>query len=174
MSLVISNPVKLDSHCFSFSSTTPAMLSSAPVNHCLSVRPSTQMKSQQPLPQWHHQLGALLPLGAAAGAKAGAHSKLLSQETKTPKVLLIRAFWNSHPSLVLQPSSLKASRIQNIWKAHGETGGGRGVEVNIAIMKMSQSSFSFLFPDAENRSKEIDFLGFYCSPLFIFYLSKPL
>lgn len=48
------------------------------------------------------------------------------------------------------------------------------MEVNIAIMTMSQSSFSFLFLDAENRSKEIDFLGFYCSPLFIFYLSKPL
>lgn len=169
ISLVISHPVKLNPHCFSFSSAMPAMLSLALVNHCFWVRSSTQMKSQQPLPWWHHHLDA--PLGDAGGAKAGAYSKLLSQETKTPKVLLIRTFWSSHPSLVFPPSSLKAAGIQNIQKAHGETGGGRGVEVITAIMKIFQSSFSFLFLDTRNRSE----VAFYCRPrLFIFYLSKPL
>lgn len=42
------------------------------------------------------------------------------------------------------------------------------MEVNIAIMNNFQSSFSFLFLDAKNRSKEIDFLAFYCSPPFYF------
>lgn len=55
--LVISNPVKLDSHCFSFSSTMPAILSLALVNHCLSVRSSVQIKSKQHVPRWRHRPG---------------------------------------------------------------------------------------------------------------------
>lgn len=55
--LVISNPVKLDSHCFSFSSTMPAILSLALVNHCLSVRSSIQIKSKQHVPRWRHRPG---------------------------------------------------------------------------------------------------------------------
>lgn len=103
----------------------------------------------------------------AGGANAKVRSKLLYQETKTPKVLLIRACWNSHPTLVFQLSSLKASWIQNIWKAHRETGGGRGVEVKISIMKIFQSFFSFLLQNAEIGVRRLTFFLFII-PLFYF------
>lgn len=51
---MITNPVKLDPHCFSLSSTT---LSLALVNHSLSVMSSMQIKSNQRVPCWRHQPG---------------------------------------------------------------------------------------------------------------------
>lgn len=109
---MITNPVKLDPHCFSLSSTT---LSLALVNHSLSVMSSMQIKSNQRVPCWRHQPGC--SAGCSASPRRCHTQKEPTQKhaascptgRQTHPRCLSSELAETHTSLVSQLSSLETS-----------------------------------------------------------------